>query len=121
MKRLLVVDDQAGIRGMLKMLFQHLGYDVILKETGKEALCVYGEVDVIITDYLLSDMTGVDIVKAIRGKSQRPIVVMSGLIDEVKSKLSESEQVYFIEKPFSIKDMEAVVKEALTGDVVFSG
>lgn len=120
MKRLLVVDDQAGISGMLKMLFQHLGYEVILKETGNEALCVYDKVDMVITDYLLSDMTGVDIVKTIREKSNLPVVVMSGLIDEVKSKLSDCDRVYFIEKPFGIKVMKDVVKEALTGEVVVS-
>ncbi len=117
MKKLLVVDDQAGITGLLKMLFQHLGYEVMLRETGQEALERYEEVDLVITDYLLSDISGVDVVKAIRDKSDLPVVVMSGLIDEAKAELTGFASVYFVEKPFSIKVMETVVSEALKGEV----
>lgn len=113
MTSLLVVDDQAGIRGMLKMLFQHLGYEVILKETGNEAIEAYQEADVVITDYLLPNLTGAEIVKKIRERSQLPVIVMSGLIDEVKQELIGIPNVFFIEKPFSIKLMEELVREAL--------
>ncbi|MGM0524215.1 MAG: response regulator [Bacillota bacterium] len=117
MKRLLVVDDQAGITGLLKMLFQHLGYEVMVRETGEEALQVYKEVDLLITDYYLSDISGVDVVKAIREKRALPIVVMSGLIDEAKAALTDYPSVYFVGKLFSIKDMERVVTEALQTEV----
>lgn len=117
MERLLVVDDQAGIRGMLKMLFQHLGYDVILSETAEEALEVYQAADVVVTDYLLSDMTGVELVQTIRNNSQVPVIVMSGLIDEVKAELIGYDNTYFVEKPFGIKVMEQAVLRALTGEV----
>jgi len=120
MKRLLVVDDQAGITGLLKMLFQHLGYDVLVRETGQEALQSYEDVDLLITDYYLPDISGVDVVKTIRETCALPIVVMSGLIDEAKAELTEQPAVYFVEKPFSIKDMERVVTEALQSEVTVS-
>lgn len=111
----LIVDDQAGIRGMLKMLFQHLKYDVLVCDNAKEALTLMHDVDVMITDYLLPELTGNEIVQKVREESQLPIVVMSGLIDEVRAKIGKTPHVFYIEKPFSIIDMENIVKTALAG------
>ena len=117
MKRLLVVDDQAGITGLLKMLFQHLGYDVLVRETGQEALQSYEDVDLLITDYYLPDISGVDVVKTIRETCALPIVVMSGLIDEAKAALTDYPSVHFVGKTFSIKEMGMAVAETLRSEV----
>lgn len=68
----------------------------------------YEEVNLVITDDLLSDISGVDVVKVIREKSEVPVVMMSGLIEETKT---EYNSVHFVEKPFSIKVMETAVSD----------
>jgi len=93
-KRLLVVDDDASILKLLKTLLSRAKYRVAGCESGAEALKLLsmGQYDLIITDAIMPEMSGFDLVRAIRGNAsfdQLPIVMLTrkNARDDVKKAL----------------------------------
>ena len=80
---ILVVEDYADARQMLKVLLEELNYSVLTAASGKEALAVAAEnhVDLILIDYGLPDMTGPTVVRSLRQLRaqlrQIPIVMLT--------------------------------------------
>ncbi|OVE74967.1 hypothetical protein BVX97_05880 [bacterium E08(2017)] len=70
MNKVLIVDDEAGIRRTLTRLVQTKGYEVFSVETGAEALevAVREEPEVILIDLLLEDMPGLAVMKQVKNK-----------------------------------------------------
>ncbi|HEY3239854.1 MAG TPA: response regulator, partial [Acidimicrobiia bacterium] len=71
MTRVLVVDDEAGLRRALAANLTARGYDVDLAATGEEALALAarGHPDVVILDLGLPGIDGVEVVRGLRGWS----------------------------------------------------
>jgi len=71
---LLIVDDEEHIRDMLSRHFRFLEYDVITAGNGAEALARLGEskVDVVISDIVMPEVDGVELLRALR--SQYPMI-----------------------------------------------
>jgi CheY-like chemotaxis protein len=65
---ILLVEDYADSRQMMKLLLEGLDYTVLTAATGKEALSAVANkhVDLILTDFGLPDMTGPSVVRSIR-------------------------------------------------------
>ena len=65
---LLIVDDEADLREMLSRHFRFLGYDVTTAENGVDALSKLAEkkIDVVISDIMMPEMTGVELLKHLR-------------------------------------------------------
>ena len=68
MARLLVVDDESGIRGALVQVFEYEGHDVRAAEDGPDALLVAGAFhpDVIFLDVKMPGMDGLDVLARLR-------------------------------------------------------
>jgi len=64
---ILVVDDDASIRGLLRQLFEG-NYEVLCAPCGNETLKLLGNrnVDLVLLDYLLPDMDGIEVLEDIR-------------------------------------------------------
>ncbi|MFD1361622.1 response regulator [Lentibacillus salinarum] len=118
-KKILVADDQPGIRMLLKEVFIDEGYDVTTVETGKEALDrIYaGSFDLLVLDYKLPVVDGVDVLKQLENdRVVIPAIVMSGLADDMKSALKQSRIVDEIfAKPFNIQEVSRSVNHLLGG------
>jgi two-component system response regulator AtoC len=105
MVKILVVDDKPSIRKMLKTNLEIEGYDVVTAKSGEEALEVIGgEIDLIISDLKMNEMSGIDFLKVIRSKDlNTPFILMTAYakvndaIEAMKLGIAE-----FIEKPFEI-------------------
>jgi CheY-like chemotaxis protein len=81
---LLCVDDEPAINTLHKILFEIHGYRVILASSGPEALRVLENetVDLVILDYKMPEMTGLELATAIRSKyADMPMVMESAYID----------------------------------------
>ena len=81
---ILVVEDYADSRQMMKLLLEGLNYRVLTASTGKEALSAAANnpIDLILTDFSLPDMTGPSVVRKLRqlGGSERiPAVMLTAL------------------------------------------
>lgn len=108
-KKLLIVDDQPGIRFLLSEMFKSEGYHIVTAKTGSEALdmIMNDSFDLIILDENLPVMNGLEIAKNMEKNNVTiPIIMMSGIItplNESTKQLSSIKAV--IEKPFNIQKL----------------
>jgi CheY-like chemotaxis protein len=78
---ILVVDDEAEIRGISQLLLEEAGCNVVCAEGGQQALaCMQAQsFDLLITDMLMPEMDGVEFINAVRRvKPEQRIMAMSG-------------------------------------------
>lgn len=118
MVSILVVDDEAMVRGLLKSLLTKLGYGVVVASSGPEAvqLCSKQRFDIIFMDYRLEDMTGLEVLEQVRPiQATARIVFLTGdpNIAEVQASVRGAGADGFITKPFEVSEIERVVERLL--------
>lgn len=82
--RILVVDDEQGIRDMLERHFRFLGYEVLRAGDGCEALAILDRepVDAVLTDLVMPAMDGVALMRALRQDHPAlPFAVITGYVE----------------------------------------
>jgi two-component system KDP operon response regulator KdpE len=112
----LVVDDEPPIRRFLRTTFGVQDYRVLEAATGGEALELLGRerLDLVVLDLGLPDFDGLDVLKAIRARSQVPVVVLSARGDErVKVAALDLGADDYVTKPFGVDELMARVRAAL--------
>ena len=82
--RLLIIDDDAKLAGLLRDYLEPLGYVIDLVHNGKDGLqlALQGGYAAIILDVMLPGMNGLDVLREIRKQSPVPILMLSALGDE---------------------------------------
>jgi DNA-binding response OmpR family regulator len=123
-KTVLVVDDEADIRKMLKRLLATRGYRVLEADRGLLALRMVKEhaPDLIVLDAMLPEVHGFDIARRIKGSKrygQIPIIMVSAVYRgwRYAEDLKQSCGVdHYIEKPFRIGDVMKAVESCLEHD-----
>lgn len=118
MATLLIVDDDAAIRGILYDLFSDR-YECHTASTVEEAF-QYLEVehyDAIITDIAMPGLTGVELLKRVQLRDENtPVIMVSGKGSEQDSKpLLALGAFAYVTKPFNLDEIEQVVERAVTG------
>lgn len=116
--RLLVVDDEAQIREMLKRHFEFKDFEVHTAENGRKALELMQETycAVIISDIKMPEMDGIDLLREIRGQyPMARMIMMTGYvtIDNIFTcmRLGAETAVY---KPFQdIQELDNAVDRAI--------
>lgn len=110
--KILAVEDEVKILEIVKAYLQREGYEVITATNGKEAMKVFSqeEFSLAILDLMLPDITGEEICKLIRKKSDIPIIMLTAKVDETSiiNGLSIGSDDY-VTKPFSPKQLVARV------------
>ena len=120
MNRILVVDDEIGIRELLKEILEDGGYVVSTAATAAEAdrRCSAERPDLVLLDLSLPDRDGLDLVKAWMKDNALPIpvIILSayGSIDAAVEATRLGAQD-FLEKPVSLKRLLPAVQRALGG------
>jgi two-component system response regulator AtoC len=110
----LVVDDDAQIRSLLKDLLQSNGYAVRPAKTGAEALAAVAKQrpDLVMMDIKLPDQDGLDVLKAM--KRERPeleVIVMTAYGGSSSAIKAMEQGAYdYVTKPFEIDDLLATLK-----------
>jgi DNA-binding NtrC family response regulator len=115
MKKILLVDDEPAILTVLELLLNKFGYIVILKSNAESALFLIREgvnVDLVITDYRMPGMNGVEFVRELRRiLPSVPVLMLTGDITvEIEPSLGVFE---LINKPVAGKELDRIVKAAL--------
>jgi DNA-binding NtrC family response regulator len=114
---LLVVDDEAGIREMLTIVFQKDGYRVSAARGCVEGLALLdGEApDLVLTDLKMPDGTGFDILKKVRDSHRETPVIMITAYSSTKTAVDALKQgAYdYVAKPFDVDELKHVVARAL--------
>src|SRR5215471_13730801 len=114
--RILVVDDESQITRVLKTALSSQGYEVKTAmdgETGFNAAMDWLP-DLVITDLAMPGMSGVELCRAVRERSQVPIIVLS-VRGEEKTKVEalDAGADDYVTKPFSVNELLARVRANL--------
>lgn len=115
MTKLLIVDDEEDIRELEKMLLASYVDEIIEAENGQEALeMIDQEVALIIMDYMMPKMNGVDAVKEIRKSYPVPILFISAKGQEYDKIVGYSAGADdYLVKPFSPQELQLKVQAML--------
>ncbi len=117
----LVVDDEADIRKVVRMTLQKAGYDVIEAEDGEKAIAEIrsGEnpliLDVAIMDIRMPKINGVEAISFFQKEFPRvPIIVLTGYPDvEMATKFIRQGIVEYLVKPVEREKLQAAVAKAM--------
>lgn len=116
---ILVVDDEAIIRGMTEAILTDLGYCVILAENGKEASDIYlqkkDDIDLVLLDLVMPKMNGRDALKAMKKiNPDVKVLLTSGFNREVeKTEIKTWGISGFVKKPFRRGELSRIVYDTL--------
>jgi len=111
----LIVDDERSLLRALAMNLVARGYTVTEADSGTKALtaAANAEPDVIVLDLGLPDVSGMDVIRAVRGYAATPIIVLSartGSGDKVHALDLGADD--YVTKPFSIEELLARIRAA---------
>lgn len=116
-ERLLVVDDEANLRSMLRAALRHHGFEVTMAADGREALDALDEVrpDLVVLDVMMPDLDGFEVCRRMRaGNDATPVLFLTardGTEDKVRGlKLGADD---YVEKPFSLEELVARIEAIL--------
>jgi DNA-binding response OmpR family regulator len=112
----LVVDDERKIRDLVRSYLEHAGYSVLVAESGARALEAVERArpDMLVLDLMLPDLSGEEIARTLRTRSDIPIIMLT-------AKVGEEDRVNgfrlgaddYLIKPFSPRELVARVDAVL--------
>jgi two-component system, NtrC family, response regulator HydG len=126
-KKILVVDDEIGIRQSLKKILEKEGFDVVTASNGEEAFKLIrgSDIDLLISDIRMAGMDGLELLKVCKSISPYTEVIMITGYASVDTAVDSMKQgAYdYITKPFKKADIlkavgKAIEKQVLTMDNV---
>jgi len=113
---ILIVDDEPPIRRLLRTSLVAQGYAVVEAENGAAALeaAEREKPDLLILDLGLPDMSGLEVIRALRGRSSLPVIVLSVREDEGgKVEALDLGADDYVTKPFGTDELVARIRTAL--------
>lgn len=117
MNRILIVDDEKGMRDFLSIMLKKDGYEVVSAENGTEALSVVQReiFDLVISDVKMPDMNGIDLLRAIKELSPETVVIMITAYGTTESAVEAMKlgAYDYITKPFKVDEIRLVIQKAL--------
>jgi two-component system alkaline phosphatase synthesis response regulator PhoP len=114
--RILVVDDNARTQDAIALYLRHAGYEVLAAATGPDALAAAAaqSPDLIVLDLMLPGLSGLDVCRALRDRTDVPIIMVTARATE-DDKLAglRSGADDYVTKPFSPRELVARVATVL--------
>jgi two-component system cell cycle sensor histidine kinase/response regulator CckA len=116
--KILLVDDEDAVRNFSERALNNKGYEVVGADCGESALEVLAEhgidsFDLVVTDVIMPNIDGPTLANKIRETHpEMKIIFVSGYTEE-KLKEHMGENIYFLPKPFSLKQLAEKVKDVL--------
>ncbi|BDZ59475.1 two-component system response regulator RegX3 [Barrientosiimonas humi] len=116
MTRILVVEDEESYSDPLSYLLRKEGYDVLVAETGPDALSDFDRqgADLVLLDLMLPGMSGVDVCRNLRQRSNVPVIMLTAKDTEVDKVVGlELGADDYVTKPYSSRELLARIKAVL--------
>lgn len=113
LKRLLLVDDDKTLAGVVAASLEEEGFTVAQAHDGKKGLEAFGAgaFDLVLLDVLMPELDGLDLCRRIRKTSQVPIIFLTSRADEVDRitglDLGADD---FMAKPFSVRELVSRIR-----------
>jgi two-component system response regulator MprA len=115
--RLLVVDDDRGLREVLRRALTLAGYEVCLAQTGADALAQItdGEPEAVVLDIGLPDIDGLEVCRLLRAEGNRVPVLMLTARDAVSDRIDglDAGADDYLVKPFDVDELRARLRALL--------
>jgi DNA-binding response OmpR family regulator len=112
--RILIVDDEPQIGKIFGLKLKLSGYDVISTTSGAEAIELVRQqhFDLVLLDVLMPDVTGMDVLDAIRQFSTIPIIIFTARVDifEIARRFGAND---YISKPLNPDHLITKIKAVL--------
>lgn len=116
MIRILLVEDEESYSDPLSYLLRKEGYDVVLAETGPDALTQFDRepVDLVLLDLMLPGMSGTDVCRSLRQRSRVPVIMLTAKDSEVDKVVGlEIGADDYVTKPYSSRELLARIKAVM--------
>jgi two-component system alkaline phosphatase synthesis response regulator PhoP len=113
---LLVVDDKANMRQLLKDYLGAEGFKVLTAEDGRQALFVARQEkpDLILLDIMMPEMSGFDFLRVYRKDHQTPIILLTAKLEETDKVVGlELGADDYVTKPFGMRELGARIRAVL--------
>ncbi|MFF3938352.1 response regulator transcription factor [Streptomyces phaeofaciens] len=112
--RVLLVEDDEPVAESLRRGLKRYGFEVEWVSTGAAALAHPGPYDVVLLDLGLPDTDGLDVCKALRGRGDVPIIVISARSDETDRVVGlELGADDYVSKPFGVREVIARIRAVM--------
>jgi DNA-binding response OmpR family regulator len=114
--RVLVVEDEPGLRSSIVYNLRRSGYQVVAAENGEQALEAWltEPSDLVLLDLMLPKVDGLEVCRRLRQQTSVPIVMLTARADEVDRVVGlEVGADDYVTKPFSMRELMARVKAML--------
>jgi len=115
-KTILVADDKANVRNLVRDYLEAEGFRVVIAANGREALYTARQEkpDLILLDIMMPEMTGYDFIKTYRKEQGTPIILLTAKLDETDKVLGlELGADDYVTKPFGMKELVARINAVL--------
>ena len=116
MTRILVVEDEVSFSDPLSYLLRKEGYEVSVAENGNDALVDFDSAgaDLVLLDLMLPGLSGVDVCRALRQRSNVPVIMLTAKDSEIDKVVGlELGADDYVTKPYSSRELLARIKAVL--------
>lgn len=117
MRRLLVVDDDEGVRENLSELLHLAGYDVISAANATEALekLATTDVDLLVTDFRMPGRSGLELITAARGRNANLQAILMTAYGDGFTEIESVRRgaIGYVTKPFEADEIIGLVEKVL--------
>jgi two-component system alkaline phosphatase synthesis response regulator PhoP len=115
-RTILVVDDKASLRAMVKDYLTEQNFRVVTAANGQEALFVarYEKPDLILLDIMMPEMDGYEFIRIFGKEQETPIILLTAKLEETDKVLGlEMGADDYITKPFGMRELLARIHAVL--------
>lgn len=116
MTLVLVIEDEESFRDALKFMLSREGFDVILAPNGADGIKLFDSMnpDLVLLDLMLPEVSGTEVCKYIRTKSNTPVIMLTAKDTEIDKVVGlELGADDYVTKPFSTRELLARIKAVL--------
>jgi two-component system response regulator PilR (NtrC family) len=115
--RILVVEDEASLRDMLRIVLRRDGYDVLTADDGRAAIALLQRerVDLLLSDIRMADVSGVEVLKAAKELNRDIVAFMMTAFASTDSAIEALRlgAADYLTKPFSMEELRLKVRQQL--------
>jgi len=115
--RILVVEDEASLRDMLRIVLRRDGYDVLTAEDGRTAIAMLERerIDLLLSDIRMADVSGVEVLRTAKALNRDMVAFMMTAFASTESAIEALRlgAADYLTKPFSMEELRLKIRQQL--------